>query len=277
MDGDGHALRPLTGGEIERAIASYREVGYARLGKIVPEARLAPLRARIDAIMMGKITYDGLFFQRDAGSGRYDDLVYGQGWEGPGLDYRKVEKLEKDPLFRAYLADETFREITSRVIGPEITLYRACVFAKSAATGGSDLPWHQDGGKFWGLDREPTLQIWTALDDAPVDGGCVEIVPGSHANGLATPLGGVVPADVLARGEIPRAELLPAEAGEVLLIHNHAWHRSARGKPGAPRRALTVAYMDAATRCLRTKRAPREFFRVFSASGATSAGTPGSS
>ena len=39
------------------------------------------------------------------------------------------------------------------------------------ADGGTELPWHQDGGSFWGLDRDPELQIWTALDDAPVEAG----------------------------------------------------------------------------------------------------------
>jgi len=263
MDGNGHALRSLSANEIERAISAYREEGYARLGKVVPDELLRALRERTDAIMLGRVSYPGLFFQRDAESGSYDDLVYGQGYEGPTLTYRKVEKLELDDLFRAYLGAPLFRDITRRVIGDGVTIYRACIFNKSAERGGSDLPWHQDGGKFWGLDREPTLQIWTALDDAPLDGGCVEIVPRSHAKGLATPLGGVVPADVRERVGIPETVFLPAEAGEVILIHNHAWHRSARGIPGRTRRALTVCYMDAATRCLRTKRAPRSFFRVF--------------
>ena len=26
----------------------------------------------------------------------------------------------------------------------------------------------QDGGRLWGLSRDPELQIWTALDDAPL-------------------------------------------------------------------------------------------------------------
>ena len=263
MDGHGHALRPLTAAELDRAVADYRRDGYARLGLIVPSALVEALRGRVDAIMLGEIEYPGMFFQRDAASGSYDDLAYGRGYEGPSLDYRKVEKLELDPLFRSYLRETAFSDVTRRVIGDAVSIYRACVFNKSAERGGSDLPWHQDGGKFWGLDREPVLQIWTALDDAPLDGGCLEIVPGSHLAGLATPLGGVVPADILARHGDLQSTMLPAEAGEVILIHNHAWHRSGRGKQGRARRALTVCYMDASTRCLRTKRAPRTFFRAF--------------
>ena len=115
------------------------------------------------------------------------------------------------------------------------------------AGGGTDLPWHQDGGDFWGLDRDPTLQIWTALDDAP-DRRRLRRGrrPGRTSAGLATPLGGVVPKDKLEpRDAEARALAIPAVAGEVLLIHNHVWHRSGRSKAGHPRRALSVCYMDA--------------------------------
>jgi phytanoyl-CoA hydroxylase len=256
-------VRALSESELDEAITHYREHGYARLGSMVSADGVAALRDRIDAIMMGEIGYPGLFFQIDSASGSYDDLTYGKGYEGPSLRYRKVEKLELDPLFHAHLKDEAFRAITRRVIGEEVTLYRACVFNKAAEHGGSHIPWHQDGGGFWGLDRDPVLQIWTAIDDAPEGGGCIEIVPGSHLRGLATPIGGVVPDDVFERANVKQTVSLPAEAGDVILIHNHAWHRSGRSVPGRARRALTVCYMDAATRCTRKKRAPREFFRVF--------------
>jgi ectoine hydroxylase-related dioxygenase (phytanoyl-CoA dioxygenase family) len=108
------------------------------------------------------------------------------------------------------------------------------------------------------------LQIWTALDDVPREAGCLEVYPGSHRAGLATPLGGVVPDNhVLAQAPETKSVFLPAQAGEVILIHNHMWHRSARNLSGKPRRALTVCYMDAKTRCLRKRRAPRQFVRLF--------------
>lgn len=250
--------------ELDAALAHYREHGYARLGKLCDDATLAVLRARADAIMLGEVAYDGLFFQHDADSGRYDDLEYGKGWVGPSLRYRKVEKLEKDPLFSSWIANDVFRRVAARVYGAgPVTLYRAFLMNKHAG-GGSDLPWHQDGGSFWGLDRDPTLQIWTGLDDAPLDGGCLEVVAGSHRDGLATPLGGVVPRDKLDAGRAEeRVTYVPAVAGEVVLVHNHVWHRSGRTQTGRPRRALSVCYMDGATQCRRKKRSPRSFVRVF--------------
>ena len=130
------------------------------------------------------------------------------------------------------------------------------------------MPWHQDAGVFWGLDRDPCLQIWTALDDVPVLSGAVEVVDGSHARGLASRLGGVVPGNVLAKYEAESlAMALPAKAGEALLIHNYLWHRSGMNRTGRPRRAFTVCYLDARTQCQRKRRAPRAFVRLFEKSG----------
>ncbi len=249
--------------DVAGALAHFRAHGWARLGVVAGSETLDRLRARADDIMLGRVVHEGLFFQRDSATGRYEDLEFGRGWEGPGLGYRKIEKLEIDPVFRAWLENPAFERVARAFIGDEIVIYRAMLFNKEAR-GGTDLPWHQDGGSFWGLSRDPELQIWTALDDAPAEAGCVEVVDGSHLGGLATPLGGTVPADVALRaGAEPRALPLPARAGEALLIHNYVWHRSGRNATGRPRRAFTTSYMSAATRCMRTRRAPRSFLRVF--------------
>ena len=245
------------------AIAHWREHGWARLGLMADEATLAGLRACADDIMLGRVVHEGLFFQHDAETGRYEDLEFGRGWVGPSLSYRKIEKLERDPVFRAWIESAAIEPIVRAVVGDEVALYRATLFTKSAA-GGTELPWHQDGGSFWGLDRDPELQVWTALDDVPEGSGCVEVLDGSHRAGLATPLGGTIPRDVLERaGADARKIALPARAGEVLLIHNHVWHRSGTNATGLPRRAFTVSYMHASTRCTRRRRAPRSFVRVY--------------
>jgi hypothetical protein len=249
--------------DVAAIVAHFRDHGWARVGRVASEATLALLRARAHDITTGRVVHEGLFFQADSPTGRYEDLAFGNGWEGPKAAYRKVEKLELDPLFHEWLSNAAFERIALALLGSEVNLYRATLFTK-AAEGGTDLPWHQDGGDFWGLDRDAELQIWTALDDASVNTGCVEVIDGSHRGGLATPLGGTIPAHVLEGAHAQdRAQPLPAAAGEVLLIHNHLWHRSGRNTTGRIRRAFTVSYLDARTRCTRKKRAPRTFPRVW--------------
>jgi ectoine hydroxylase-related dioxygenase (phytanoyl-CoA dioxygenase family) len=253
----------LSDERIDDAISHYRKLGFAKIENVCSPEILEKLRARADELMLGRIRYPGMFFQHDTGSGKYEDLEYGKGYEGASLNYRKIEKLELDPEYLAWIENPLFEKIARKVIQDDVVIYRALIFAK-AANGGSNLPWHQDGGKFWGLDRDPELQIWTALDDVPIDSGCVEVFPGSHLAGLATPLGGVVPDKQLSE-RTPEAHALaiPARAGDIILIHNHLWHRSGVNKTPSPRRAFTVCYMSAATRCLRKKREPRVFFPVF--------------
>jgi hypothetical protein len=249
--------------DVAAALASFERDGYARLGPVLSPEGVRALGERLDDLMLARVRCDGLFFQRDSPTGRYEDLTFGEGFQGPSRDYRKVEKLENDPLYRSWIENPLFERFAKGLIAGDVALYRAVVFTKSAA-GGTALPWHQDGGDFWGVDRMPSLQIWTALDDAPADAGCVEVVPGSHRRGLATPKGGTIP-DALVEPELRAGRVLPlpARAGEGLLIHNAVWHRSGVNRTGQRRAALSICYMSAGTNCLRKRRAPRRFLRLF--------------
>jgi hypothetical protein len=249
--------------ELTEPLLHLAEHGYARLGPVLSAEGLALLRTRAEDLMLGRVSYPGMFFQLDSATGDYRDAPLGLGWQGPSLHYRKLEKLELDPYFLGWLRNPLFERVArSRIDGP-VVLYRAILFHKGTP-GGSEIPWHQDGGKLWGLSQDPELQIWTALDDAPVVGGCLEVVPGSHRMGLATELGGVVPEDrVAATKANERAVPIPVAAGESVLIHNYVWHRSGKSRVGHRRLGFSACYASAQTRCLRKRRAPREFFRVF--------------
>src|SRR5262249_19795388 len=154
--------------------------GYARLGRVLSDDGLDALGQRVDDLMRGRVTHEGLFFQHDSSTGRYEDLGFGEGWKGPSDHYRKLEKLERDPIFRMWIGNALNERIARALHPGPIALYRAVLFTKSAS-GGTALPWHQDGGLFWGVDVQPTLQIWTALDDCSIDAGCLEVLPQSHS------------------------------------------------------------------------------------------------
>jgi phytanoyl-CoA hydroxylase len=189
--------------------------------------------------------------------------VFNKGWVGPSEAYRKLERLELDPLFLAWIENPLFERLAHSLLGQDITLYRSVLWNK-APDGGMEVPWHQDDGRFWGLDRPPVLQVWTALDDAPLASGCLEVLPGSHLSGLATGEGGTIPVDCLIKKQADAGALaLPAQRGESILVHNHTWHRTGRNRTALPRRAVSISFLSGDVSCMRRRRSPRRFLPLF--------------
>lgn len=235
--------------------AAWERDGYVRLGRVADDAQLAALQQRIDDIMLGRVPNDKIWFQLDSETGKYEDVPSTDGrWCGPTLAYRKIEKLETDPIFLAYIQHPLFREITRQLIGEEVTIFRA-MFMNKPARRGTVLPYHQDAGSQWGLDRQPYVTIWTALDDATIENGCVQIIPGSHKLGLFSEYGHTITPEQEAKyARDEDSVYLEAKAGEVFLLHNLLLHRSGVNRTDRPRRAFSVVYLDAATRVVKGNR-----------------------
>ncbi len=233
--------------------AQFEEEGYLRLGKMMDDDELAGLQQRIDDIMLGKVkVHEKMYMQLDSESGDYSEKrKTTRGHEVATLNYRKIQDLEFDPLFLSYMQKPLFREICARAYGPDtpISCYRA-MFLNKPAGKGTYLPWHQD--RFGILDLDPIATVWTALDRATVENGCVGIVPGSHRSSIEQDdsvsfafLTDEQAATVLVEAE---REYLELEAGEAALLHNWLLHGSGVNKTETPRRGFSVCYMDAATK-----------------------------
>jgi phytanoyl-CoA hydroxylase len=228
---------------------AFEENGYLRLGQALDGAELAALQRRIDDIMLGRaaVDYDQLMMQLDPA--QHPDAAQTNGWKGATLSYRKIQNLEHDPLFRAYLERSVFHELAARVYGPDVPIacFRA-MFMNKPARHGTLLPWHQDAWTH--LDRQPLLTVWTALDPATVANGCVQVIGGSHRCGRINPddPSGFLTAEQVTRycpeDQIVYLELQP---GEAVVLHNWLLHRSDANQTDLARRAFSVCYMDART------------------------------
>ena len=67
------------------------------------------------------------------------------------------------------------------LIGPDIRLFHLSVWPKDAGSG-TFVSWHQDA-TYFALEPACHVTAWVALSDAPVEAGCMEVVPGSHKLG----------------------------------------------------------------------------------------------
>jgi ectoine hydroxylase-related dioxygenase (phytanoyl-CoA dioxygenase family) len=134
------------------------------------------------------------------------------------------------------------------------------MFMNKPSMQGTKLPWHQDA--WTDLDRQPLITLWTALDPATKENGCVEVIPGSHQGGLVNPEhnSGFLTqeqADELCTPE--KTVYLELKPGEVALLHNWLLHSSDVNRTPVSRRAFSVCYMDANT----VSRSGQRFTPVF--------------
>ena len=228
-------------------ISAWREYGYIRLGKVAPVEMIQALCERIDEIMLGKVTYPNMLMQLCPSTVDDPDKTrQTKTFKGSTLKYRKIQDLEQDPLFLSYIQHPLFRDITRKLIGNEVSAYRS-MFMNKPAGGGSVLPWHQD--RWSNLDRDPQLTIWTALDPATKENGCVKIIPCSHHH-LINPddPSAFLSEEQLAELDESAAISLELEEGEVVLLNNWLLHSSDLNRSDNPRRAFSICYMDADTK-----------------------------
>lgn len=223
--------------------------GYLRLGRVATADQLAELQQRIDDIMLGRVRYEHLRMQLfDEATG---ELRRTMGHEVSTLSYRRIDDLEQDPLFLAYMQHPVFEGIARRYVGTEVSVFRS-MFMNKPAHWTQELAWHQDIGAGWGIDCDPVMTVWTALDEANVANGCMQIVPGSHLHGVINAQHFLAEDERLRFASDDKVIDLPAEAGEAILLHNYLLHRSGANTTDKARRAFSSTYMDAATRTLDT-------------------------
>jgi ectoine hydroxylase-related dioxygenase (phytanoyl-CoA dioxygenase family) len=242
-------LEPLTSFE-DQHHTQFIEQGYLRLGKVLAPDELAALQQRIDDIMLGRIRYQHMRFQLDpqaANNKMARDMTH----QVSTLNYRRIDDLEQDPLFLAYMQHPLFHQIARRYIGEEVSVFRS-MFMNKPAELGTPLVWHQDIGVGWKIDTNPITTIWTALDPATVASGCMQIVPGSNHLGILNERHFISEEDQAKYARDEDVIELEAEAGEAILLHNFLMHRSGVNTTTAPRRAYSCTYMDAATRSILT-------------------------
>lgn len=227
----------------------YSRDGCLNLGRLLEPEELEVLRQRADDLAMGVVVNPDVQMQLDTG-GVYEELPAAvRSFDQGTRLYRKIQGLETDEHFSRLVRHPICLEICGRQYGAHapISIFRAMVMNKPAGQG-TVLPWHQDGGAVWALDRDPLVTVWVALDPATQANGCLEVIPGTHKLGLLTTYGSTVREEDVERHCPPeRVHHLEVEAGHGVLLHNWLIHRSGVNPTPGPRRALTICYMDGRT------------------------------
>jgi ectoine hydroxylase-related dioxygenase (phytanoyl-CoA dioxygenase family) len=125
-----------------------------------------------------------------------------------------------------------------------VRLFHDHAISKPAGRSG-EIPWHQDSA-YWPLDRVG-LSLWTPTTDVGANGGCLEVLAGSHRDGPCEPqdfLAGTTP---VVSGDRRRVAL-PVDAGETVVLNGLTWHRSAANRSACNRLAYLTLWVPATAR-----------------------------
>jgi hypothetical protein len=100
-----------------------------------------------------------------------------------------------------------------------------------------------------------------ALTDAPVEAGCMEVVPGSHRLGQLPHAEMQDPENLLSRGQTLASDVdrtktafMPVKAGQFSLHHTHLVHNSRPNRSHDRRIGLGISYIPTSARCISSPR-----------------------
>jgi phytanoyl-CoA hydroxylase len=227
--------------------------GYLVVENVLdPVADIQPLFAEYTKILDGIV--DGLIAEGVLHS-RYEDLsftdrltqvcmesgrVYSSYFDIslPQKGVKHDSPIHVGPAVFNLLTSPRLLDVVESVVGPEVfsnpvqhirTKLPPKVFAHGAKANGlvGKVEWHQDNGVVLPeADVATILTVWLPLTDATEQNGCMQVIPGSHREGLKDhcPVDQLrIPDQLL---ELNRAKPLPMKAGSALLMNQQTVHSS---------------------------------------------------
>jgi phytanoyl-CoA hydroxylase len=144
--------------------------------------------------------------------------------------------------FSKLIVDERFTSIAADIIGPNVQLHHTKMFIKPPEKG-SPFPMHQDA-PFFPHEKHSMIAAIIHFDDAPLEKGCVRVVPGSHKLGM-------LPHNPEGSWHLPKDEYpvenalpLPAKAGDALFFSYLTIHGSGINESSEARTTILVQMRD---------------------------------
>jgi ectoine hydroxylase-related dioxygenase (phytanoyl-CoA dioxygenase family) len=216
----------------------FRRQGYLSLRAITTPEEVAGLRD----------VYDRLFATQ-AGRAQGDHLDL-NGTDEDGVE-AVLPQILNPSKYAPELTHTTFRAnaeaIAKQLLGPEAE-YRGDHAIRKAPHSEAATPWHQDEA-YWdpSLDYSE-LSIWIPLQEATLENGCMQFVPGTHRQEVLPhhPIGndprviGLEVDDPEARAAGGAA--CPIPAGGATVHHSRTLHYTGPNRSDGPRRAYILTF-----------------------------------
>ncbi len=149
------------------------------------------------------------------------------------------------PGFHDLLWNPAFVMPASQLLGGAVRFWHDQLFCKPARHGGV-VAWHQDYSYWTRTQPIAHLTCWIALDDATVENGCLQYVPGSHKWDLLPKpaLAGTMDAIQSVLSEEQKAAFRPVAVelprGYAAFHHPLMLHGSSANRSDRPRRGAVI-------------------------------------
>jgi phytanoyl-CoA hydroxylase len=156
--------------------------------------------------------------------------------------------------FTRLLVDPRLIRFARGIIGPNVQLHHTKMFIKPPERG-APFPLHQDYPYFPHTNHS-MIAVIIHFDDAPVEKGCLCVVPGSHKLGPLEAVGQDhhLPAD---RFPFEKATPLPAQAGDAIFMSYLLVHGSGINRSSEARTTVLIQMRDPADIPLNERHASR--------------------
>lgn len=226
-------------------IAAYRREGYVLVQGLIPPRLVAASIEAISGLASGRIP------------ARATEIAFEPGHDGTKLrpeqreaHIRKFARFVEDSeALRAVAMSRRLHRVLDRLMGEGRELLQDMALIKPPRVGGAK-PWHQDAGYFRVRDPSLVVGVWIALDPALRENGCMQVIPGSHAEGPAPhqPAEDVnlceIRPDHVRLADRVYVEMAP---GDALIFHPLLHHYTAPNDSDLRRRALQFHFNQTGT------------------------------
>ena len=213
--------------------AAYQRDGFVTRLDIFTEPEIVAFRDQFDEL--------------EAREGREKCQI---GLQGRHFDEEFIWQMASDPRIVESMA---------ACMGGDIMLLSTHFFCKYPDPDSTKfVAWHQDI-TYWGLEPPEAHTAWIAVDDADVENGCMQVIPGSHREGIAEHGTAERGGNLLSiNQEIPdelvdssQAVPLELKAGQISIHNGQLFHASQPNNSQRRRCGLTVRYIPPEARQVR--------------------------
>ena len=220
----------------ESQVAQFQEQGYVSGIRVLDVEQVELLRSELE----------GFFDPAHPGHELWHEYHANENNDPDAVVFHALGAWRITPGFHDLLWHPAFVTPASQLLQGQVRFWHDQLFCKPPRHGGN-VSWHQDYSYWTRTTPLAHLTCWIALDDATVDNGCVQYIPGSHRWGLLPRTGLVGDMDQVSdvldeeqKEAMKHPVAIELKAGECTFHHAMLMHGSGANRTDRPRRGTVI-------------------------------------